>query len=147
MKKYIYGTILMAVIFSVVIFFFKPPETADQGPSTTIAITFRLPENDHLTEDAPFMLTWRTEDSSGTLSAPVIDKKFNPFVSPYRLVFKPAPDSKAVILNARIYYCHQPTNMCFQKALETRILLPPSPSATIAYTWDITPQQPQANSI
>ena len=142
MKKYIYGTILIAIAAGIVIFFFRPPETADKEPPATIAITFHFPGDYDLTEGAPFTLTWMTEDPSGKLSAPVKEKKFDPFVSPYRLVFKPAPGSKAVVLNAQIYYCHKPSRMCFQKALETRIPLPSNPgSSAIPYTWEITPTQ------
>ena len=57
MKKYIYGSVLIAVITSVVIFFFRPPETTRPVASTILAITFQLPEGYELTEGAPFVLT------------------------------------------------------------------------------------------
>ena len=123
MKKYIYGTVLVAVVVGGLIFFVRPPETGDRILPTTLAITFRFPEGYEFTESAPFVLTWRVETPKGILSVPVIDKKFNPLISPYKLVFTPAPGSRAVVLNARLYYCHKASRMCFQDDYETHVPL------------------------
>lgn len=123
MKKYIYGAALIAVVAACGIFFFRPPEVTDRTGSMTIAVAFSFPEGYEFTQEAPFMLTWQTESPEGALSVPVADKDFNPLVVPYNLVFIPPPDSRAVILNARLYYCHKTTRMCFQDDFQTRILL------------------------
>ncbi len=140
MKKYIYSAILVAVVAAVGIFFFRPPETTDRTGPMALAITFRFPEGFEFTEGAPFVLTWRTESPEGTLSAPVRDKNFNPLISPYKLVFTPAPGSKAVILNARLYYCHPTSRMCFQNDFQTRVPLNPKNTSVVSRVWDITPK-------
>jgi len=61
MKKYIYGSIAVAVLVACGLFFFHPPVTHDQA-STTLALTCRLPEGYAFTAGAPFMLTWRAEN-------------------------------------------------------------------------------------
>ncbi len=141
MKKYIYGTILLAVVAAAGIFFFRPPETTNQPPQTVLAITFRFPEGYEFTEGAPFMLTWQAESPEGALSVPVADKNFKPLVSPYSLVFTPAPGSKAVVLNARLYYCHKTSRMCFQDDFKTRIPLNTGSVPAIPWVWEITPKQ------
>ncbi len=165
MKKYIYGTLLFAAAAAVAVFFFRPPETTNQPPQTVLAITFRLPGGYEFTEGAPFVLTWRTESPEGVLSVPIIDKNFKPLVSPYDLIFTPVPGSKAVIMNARLYYCHKISRMCFQDDFQTRVLLEPgtlsSPgsqkekpgfgkapkkgtgfsSLVIPWVWEVTPKQ------
>jgi len=141
MKKYIYGTILFAVLTAIGIFFFRPPETTPPVPSTILAITFRFPAGYEFTEGAPFVLTWRTENPEGVLSVPVADEHFKPLVSPYRLTFTPAPGSRAVILNARLYYCHKISRMCFQDDFQTRVPLDPGNVLPISYVWEITPKQ------
>jgi len=141
MKKYIYGAVLVTVVAAVVIFFFKPPETGDRMTPTTLAITFRFPQGYEFTEGAPFVLTWRTENPEGVLSVPVVDKNFRPLVSPYKLIFTPALDSRAVILNARLYYCHQTSRMCFQDDFQIRVLLDPKSTPAISKIWEITPKK------
>lgn len=141
MKKYIYGTILIAVVAAVGIFFFRPPEIADRPGSMVLTITFHFPEGYEFTEDAPFVLTWRTESPGETLSVPVADENFNPLVSPYKLVCTPAPGSQAVILNARLYYCHKASRMCFQDDFQTRVPLVPGSTSPVSCVWEITPKQ------
>ena len=141
MKKYIYGTILIAALVSVVIFFFRPPETTNRPPQTILAITFRFPEGYEFTEGAPFLLTWRTEYPEGKLSVPVPDEDFNPLVSPYKLAFSPDPSSAAVVLNARLYYCHKTSRMCFQDDFQTRVPLNSESTSAVSRVWDITPKQ------
>ena len=155
MKKYIYGAVFVAVVAAVGIFFFRPPETTNQPPQTVLEITFQFPEGYEFTAGAPFVLTWRTESSQGILSVPVADKNFNPLVSPYKLIFTPAPGSRAVILNARLYYCHKTSRMCFQDDFETRVLLDSGTlsktrfpkretgflDSVISWVWEIKPKQ------
>jgi hypothetical protein len=159
-KKYIYGAVLVAVVATCGIFFFRPPETTDRTGSKTLALTFRFPEGYELTGGAPFVLTWRTESPEGVLSVPVAAKDFNPLVSPYNLVFIPAPGSGAVILNARLYYCHKATRMCFQDDFQTRVPLESETplktrfpkketvflNTVIPWVWEIQPK-PIADSL
>jgi hypothetical protein len=140
MKKYIYGTVLIAVCAAVGIFFFRPPETTNRPPQTVLAITFRFPENYEFTEGAPFLLTWQAESPEGKLSMPVPDENFNPLVSPYKLVFSPDPGSAAVVLNARLYYCDKISRMCFQDDFKARIPLIAGNTSPISYVWEITPK-------
>jgi len=140
MKKYIYGTIFVAVVAAVVIFFFRPPEATNRPPQTILAITFRLPAGYEFTEGAPFVLTWRAESPAGALSVPMADRDFKSLVSPYKLVFTPAFGSKAVRLNARLYYCHKASRMCFQGDFEARVPLTAGSTVPISYIWDITPK-------
>lgn len=140
MKKYIYSAVLITVVAVIGIFFFRPPETGDRTPPAILAITFRLPEGYEFTEGAPFVLTWRTEDPEGALSVPVADKNFDPRVSPYGLAFAPVPGSRAVILNARLYYCHKASRMCFQDDFQTRVPLDPKSTSPVSYIWEITPK-------
>ena len=140
MKKYIYGSILIAVVTACVIFFFRPPQTADRPAPATLAITFRFSQGYEFTEGAPFMLTWQTEGPDGALSVPVTDENFKPLVSPYNLVFTPAPGSKAVILNARLYYCHKTSRMCFQDDFQTRVPLDGTVTL-IPWVWEIVPKK------
>ena len=149
MKKYIYGTVLVAVCAAVAIFFFRPPETANRPPQTVLKITFRFPENYGFTEGAPFLLTWQAESLGGKLSIPVPDEHFNPFVSPYRLVFSSDPGSEALVLNARLYYCNKISRMCFRGDFKTRVPLIAGNTSPISYIWEITPEQvpPEKNSL
>ena len=140
MKKYIYGAILVAAVAACVIFFFRPPEITDRTGSTALAITFRFPQGYEFTEGAPFVLTWRTENPEGVLSVPVADRNFSPLVSPYKLIFIPAPGSRAVILNARLYYCHKTSRMCFQDDFQTRVPLNLDGTSVVSWVWDITPK-------
>jgi hypothetical protein len=141
MKKYIYGAVLVAIVTAVALFFFRMPETVPPVAPTVLAITFRFPAGYECTEGAPFVLTWRAEDSKGVLSVPVADKSFNPLISPYRLVFTPAPGSKAVVLNARLYYCHKASRMCFQDDFQKRISLAPDAVPVIPVEWSIEPKK------
>ena len=138
MKKYIYSAVFVTVVAAIAIFFFRPPEVTPPTPSTTLEITFRFPEGYEFTEGAPFVLIWRAESPKGVLSAPVADKKFNPLISPYRLVFTCSPDSKAVLLNARLYYCHKTSRMCFQDDFQKRVSLTPERGSVIPVVWDVT---------
>ena len=140
MKKYIYGTILIAVVAAGVIFFFRPPETTDRVAQTILAITFRFPQGYEFTEGAPFVLTWRTESPEGALSVPVTDKNFKPLVSPYKLTFAPVSGSKAVILNSRLYYCHKTSRMCFQGDFQTRVPLSSEKTSAVSWVWEIEPK-------
>ena len=148
MKKYIYGTLLIAIVMAIATFFFRPPETANRAASTVLAITFRLPESYEFTAQAPFRLTWRAESPEGMLSGLVADRNFNPFVSPYKLVFAPAPGSAAVLLNARLYYCQKTSRMCFQDDFQARVPLDPGTVLPIPHEWEIIPkkQEPVADS-
>jgi len=149
MKKYIYGTIFIAIVTGIAIFFLRAPETAE-SQHMTLSLAFRFPENYDFTPGAPFSITWKTESSDGTFSAPIPVKNFNPFALPCEFNLKPAPGSTAVVLNARIFYCHKPTRMCFQHTYETRIpILPGQEISTIDYTWEITPKnhEPIAHSL
>lgn len=141
MKKYIYGTILVAVLAAIAIFFFRPPETADRHPQTILAITFRFPDGYEFTEDAPFLLTRQVESPGGKLSVPVPEARFNPLVSPYQLAFSADPAAVALVLNARLYYCHKETRMCFQGDFKARIPLIAGNTSPMTYIWDITPEQ------
>ena len=141
MKKYIYGSILVAILAAVAVFFFRPPETTRSVAPTILAITFRFPEGYEFTEGAPFVLTWRTENPEGALSVPVPDKNFNPLVSPYKLVFTPAPGFTAVVLNARLYYCHKTSRMCFQDDFQTRVSFDSGTVLTVPWVWEITPKK------
>ena len=141
MRKYVYSAVLIAAVTAGVIFFMKPPETAAPKVSTTLAITFRLPDDYDLTAGAPFKLTWRTEGPGRTRSAPMADRNFNPFVSPYKLVFMPAPGATAVVLNARLYYCHKTSRMCFQDDFQARVPLNTGVASVIPWGWDITPKK------
>ena len=141
MKKYIYGAVLIAVVATVVIFLFRPPETGDKIPAKTLAITFQFPEGYELTQGAPFVLTWQTKGSGGALSVPVADPNFDPFVSPYKLVFTPLLDTQAVILNARLYYCHKTTRMCFQDDFRAHVPLGPEAVSTVPWVWKIIPKK------
>ncbi len=141
MKKYIYGAVLIAVVTAVGIFFFGPPEITNRLPQTAVELTFRFPDGYEFTEGAPFMLTWRAESPEGTFSVPVADPNFDPKISPYRLLMMPALGSAAVMLNARLYYCHKASRMCFQGDFETRVPLVAGDTASIPYIWDITPEQ------
>ena len=140
MKKYIYGAVLVAVVTAGVLFFFRPSEINPPVASKTLAITFRFPEGYEFTVGAPFVLTWRIESPDGTLSAPVADKNFKPLVSAYKLVLTPPPGSVAVILNARLYYCHKTSRMCFQADFQTRVPLELESTSTVPWVWDITPK-------
>jgi hypothetical protein len=148
MKKYIYGSILIAVVAAGAIFFFRPPQTADRPAPTTLAITFRFPQGYEFTEGAPFMLTWQVESPEGALSVPVTDENFKPLVSPYDLVFTPALGARAVVLNARLYYCYKTSRMCFQDDFQTRIPLDGTVTR-IPWVWEITPKkiEPMADSL
>ena len=141
MKKYIYGTILIGVIAAVWIFFFNPPAVTNHAASTALAITFRFPEGYELTEGAPFALTWQAESPEGTRSVPVPVRNFNPLVSPYKLVVTPPPGSVAVILRARLYYCHKTSRMCFQDDFQTRVPLVSKIVAGISWVWKIIPKK------
>ena len=141
MKKYIYGAALVAVITAVVVFFFRPPEIRNRITPATLAVTFRFPEGYEFTAGAPFVLTWRTESPEGKLSVPVADTNFAPLISPYKLSFMPVPGSRAVILNARLYYCNKISRMCFQDDFETRVPLPAETPSAVSWIWDITPKQ------
>ena len=141
MKKYIYGTVLAAVVTAVIIFFVRLPETTNQPPQTVLAITFRFPLGYEFTQGAPFVLTWRTESPEGVLSVPVKDKNFKPLVSPYKLVFSPAVGSSAVVLNARLYYCHKTSRMCFQEDFQARVPLGVESTSPVSYIWEIIPKQ------
>lgn len=141
MKKYIYSALLVAVVTAVAIFFFRPPEVTRSAPPTVLEVTFRLPDGYEFTEGAPFVLTWRSESPSGVLSVPVPDKQFNPLVSPYKLLCAPAPGSKAVILNARLYYCDKTTRMCFQGDFQTRVPVEPGSVLAVPCVWDVTPKK------
>jgi hypothetical protein len=141
MKKYIYGSILVAVLMAVGIFFFRPPATTLPVASTILAVTFKFPEGYEFTEGAPFVLTWRTESPEGALSIPVADKNFKPLLSPYKLMFTPALGSKAVVLNARLYYCEKTSRMCFQDDFQTRVPLDPGTVLEVPWVWEITPKK------
>lgn len=141
MKKYIYGTLFVAVITAIGLFFFRTPETTRPVPSTILALTFKFPEGYEFTEGAPFVLTWRTESPEGVLSVPVTDKNFNPLASPYKLMFTPAPDSKVVVLNARLYYCHKTSRMCFQDDFQVRVPLDPGNVLETPWLWEIQPKK------
>ena len=140
MKKYIYGAVLVAVVAAVGIFFFRPPETTNQPPQTVLALTFRFLEGYEFTAGAPFLMTWRAEDPAGKLSVATPAAGFNPLVSPYKLSFSPRPNSTAVVLNARLYYCHKTSRMCFQDDFQTRVLLNPESTSPISYIWKIIPK-------
>ncbi|MFA5168863.1 MAG: hypothetical protein WC530_10095 [Candidatus Omnitrophota bacterium] len=140
MKKYIYGTVLIAILTSVAIFFFRPPETTNRPLQTILMITFRFPEGYEFTEGAPFLLTWQTEDPEGKLSVTVPEENFNPLVSPYKLAFSSNPNSTAVVLNARLYYCHKISRMCFLGDFKARVPLIAGSTSPISYIWDITPE-------
>ncbi len=137
MKKYIYGSVLIAVVAALAVFFFRTPETSRQLPQTIVAITFRFPEGYELTPGAPFLLTWKSEDPAGNLSVAVPVEGFNPLVAPYKLAFSPAPGAAAVVLNARLYYCQKSSRMCFQDDFQARIPLVTEPVPVI---WKITPK-------
>jgi hypothetical protein len=141
MKKYIYGTVLIAVCVAIVIFFFRPPETTNRPPQTVLSITFRFPEGYEFTEGAPFLLTWQAEGSEGRLSLPAPDENFNPLVSPYKLVCSPDPSSAAVVLSARLYYCQKVSRMCFQGDFKARVPLIAGNTSPISYIWEIKPKQ------
>ena len=141
MKKYIYGMIFIAAAAAGGVFFFRPPEITNQAAQAVLAITFRFPEGYEFTEGAPFVLTWRTESPERVLSVPIPDKNFKPLVSPYKLVFTPALGSKAVILNARLYYCHKTSRMCFQDDFQTRVPLIAGSTSSVSWIWDITPKK------
>jgi hypothetical protein len=149
MKKYIYGTVLVAVCAAVAVFFFRPPETTNRPPQTVLAITFRFPENYEFTEGAPFLLTRQAESPGGKLSIPVPDEHFNPLISPYKLVFSPDPGSAAVVLSARLYYCDKISRMCFQGDFKARVPLIAGSTSPISYLWEIMPEQarPANNSL
>jgi hypothetical protein len=140
MKKYIYGAVLIAIVTGVAVFFFRPPETTDRAGSTVLAITFRFPEGYEFTEGAPFALTWKAEGPTMLMAAVKI-RDFNPLVSPFRLVFTPGPGAAAVTLNARLYYCHKASRMCFQDDFETRVPLVPEKTSPIPWAWEITPKK------
>jgi hypothetical protein len=141
MKKYIYGTVLVAVCTAIAIFFFRPPETTNRPPQTILEITFRFSENYELTEGAPFLLTRQNESSGGKLSIPVPDEHFNPLVSPYKLAFSQDPGSVAAVLNARLYYCNKISRMCFRGDFKARVPLIAGNISPISYVWEITPEQ------
>ena len=141
MKKYICGTVLIAVCAAGAIFFFRPPETTNRPPQTVLAITFRFPENYEFTEGAPFLLTWQAEGPEGKLSIPVPHENFNPLVSPYRLAFSPDLGSAAVVLNARLYYCDKISRMCSRGDFKARVPLIAGNTSPISYVWEITPKQ------
>jgi hypothetical protein len=86
------------------------------------------------------MLTWRIESPEGILSVPVPVANFNPLVSPYKLIMTPPLGSKAVVLNARLYYCHKITRMCFQDDFETRVPIHPENATALSCVWEITPK-------
>ncbi len=141
MKKYIYSAVLVAIVAALAIFFFRPPETTNQPPQSILKITFRFPENYEFTAGAPFLLTWRTEDPNGKLSVTVPDESFDPLVSPYKLAFSPGPNAAAVVLNARLYYCHKTSRMCFQDDFQARVPLQPGITSPVPWVWEITPKQ------
>ena len=47
----------------------------------------------------------------------------------------------AVVLNARLYYCHSVSRMCFQGDYKVRVPMTPGSKAPISYVWEITPKQ------
>ena len=63
MKKYIYGSILVAGLVGVAVFFFRPPATVNPASQTVLELTFRFPGGYELTEGAPFKLSWQAEAS------------------------------------------------------------------------------------
>ncbi len=140
MKKYVYGVILVAAVTACVIFFLKPPKVSDHPAPAVLSITLRLPEGYEFTEGAPFALTWRAESPSGAPTVLVADRNFDPFVSPYNLVLTPAPAAPAVILDAKLYYCHKKSRMCFQDDFQTRVPLDPAALSAISWVWEITPK-------
>ncbi len=141
MKKYIYGIVVVAIIIAAAVFLMKPSQKADRPAFTTLAITFRLPEGYEFTEGAPFKLTWRGENPGGILSIPFPDKNFNPLISPYKFRFAPVPGFVAVVLNARLYYCHKASRMCFQDDFQTRVPLTPQNGSSLSWLWEITPKK------
>jgi hypothetical protein len=141
MKKYIYGTILVAVLVGVAVFFFRPPSAVEHSSKTVLELTFRLPEGFDWTPEAPFSMTWSCEDLAGGLSDAVREKNFNPLVSPYKLIFSPKPGSTAVALNAHLYYCDKTTKMCFQDKFKTRVPLVAGSPSPLSYVWEIIPKQ------
>jgi hypothetical protein len=139
MKKYIYSAVLVAVLAACVVFFYGPAEINPPADSKVLAITFRFPENYEFTEGAPFALTWKAEGPT-MLMAAVKVRDFNPLVSPFRLVFTPGPGAAAVVLNARLYYCHKTSRMCFQDDFQARVPLIPGAVSPIPWVWEITPK-------
>lgn len=137
MKKCIYGIILVAAVAAAAVFLIKPSQKADGPASTTLAITFRLPEGYEFTEGAPFKLTWRGESPGGILSIPFPDKNFNPLISPYKFHFAPVPGFVAVVLNARLYYCHKASRMCFEDDFQTRVPLVSQNVSSLSWLWEI----------
>lgn len=137
MKKYVYGVILVAAVTACAIFFLRPPKVSEHLSPAVISITFRLPEGFEFTEGAPFALTWRAESPSEAPTVLVTDRHFDPFVSPYNLVLTPAPDAPAVILDAKLYYCHKKSRMCFQDDFQTRVPLDPAALSAIPWVWEI----------
>ncbi len=140
MKKYIYGTVLVAMIATAWIFLANPPAVTDHAASTILSITFRFPAGFQFTEGAPFSLTWQAESPAGELSVPMKVRNFDPLVSPYHLSVTPPGASAAVVLKARLYYCDKTTHMCFQHDYETRVPLIPGRVA-VPWVWDITPKK------
>jgi hypothetical protein len=139
MKKYIYGTILVVVIAATWIFFPNPPAVTNRTAFRVLAVTFRFPEGYELTEGAPFTLTWQAESPEGTRSVPVKVRNFNPLVSPFKFDLMPPPGSVAVVLRARLYYCHKTSRMCFQNDFQTRVPLVSRIAGVISWVWKITP--------
>lgn len=140
MKKYIYGVVFAAAVVACFIFFVRPPETGDRLAPVTLSVTFRIPEGFEFIEGAPAMLTWQAESPGGARTVPVADKSFDPRVSPCKLVVMPPSGSAAVVLNARLYYCHKTDRMCFQNDFQTRVPLNPENPSAISRVWDITPK-------
>ena len=140
MKKYIYGALFLAAIAACWIFFMNPSRTANEPSPAVLAITFQLPEGYAFTEGAPFSLAWQTEGLAGKLSAAVSAKHFNPLVSPYKLQLAPDTGARAVVLKARLYYCHKTSRMCFQKDYQARLILGRG-ALPKAWLWKIEPLQ------
>ena len=141
MRKYIYGVFLLMVLFACWIFFVNPSRVGNDRIFSKIAITFRLPEGYAFTEGAPFKLFWQSENSSGKLSVPVGDKRFNPFETPYDLVLTPSVGSRALVLNAKLYYCQKASRMCFQGDFQTRVPLGHQTVPVIPWVWVIEPKE------
>lgn len=140
MKKYIYGTLFLAILVAGWIFFFNTPRAANDPASSTLAITFEFPEGYEFTEGAPFTLAWQTEGLGGKLAAPIRDNSFNPFMAPYLLKSPSETGTRAVRLKARLYYCEKASRMCFQDDFETRVPLIQGRLPKI-WVWRIEPKK------
>ncbi|HNX69621.1 MAG TPA: hypothetical protein PLL75_03100 [Candidatus Omnitrophota bacterium] len=145
MKKYFLKIMLTAAILAAPLLFLQPkaiPFEMREGRAN-LAVTLRLPKDYEFTKGAPFNLTWESGNSSSVQFENAPAGNFDPFNLPYKIPLRTWSGTSVVTLTARLYFCHKPSNMCFQETFQTRIpiIVTGRGNLILSYTWDIKPRQ------